>query len=312
MQETKKVLGAIHRHYDLLMGMMPSPTEGVGTMPMFTLSDLQNSSGKDIGYLSRLADKLVKLGILVESEKPKEGGGRPYRVLSLSPLGFKLLNAIKEATKPPEETKILVDPWKIEECINLIEEDLWSEDIRYKFANELFELVRYDPVQALEKSSVLKKRFEEWVANPPTDEKVGERIRATISNSLPRLLQSQSTRAWVLNQLYPKILKLFNHSNPAIKLLAIGLLVNIAINTDRRKEVGELFLNHLLTKTLEELRQDKLTRETLIQLSGIVGGLNKDQKKSLLDDLKAKAKLNEDMKQKVEYILDTLMTSILA
>jgi DNA-binding MarR family transcriptional regulator len=310
--DVKKVLGLVYRYYEFLENFLPSRAEGAYVLPRYTLTQLVDKTGKDIAYLSKLTDRLKKAGLLEISEEPRDRGGRPYKVSSLSPLGFRLLTAIEGAIRPAEAKKVEVEPWKIEECLNVMEDDTWSEDLRYKFAHRLFEIVYNDPVQALSKSDRLKRCFERWLATPPLDEKIGERIRATVLSSITRLVNDESTKEWVLSKLYPRMLELLHHSDPIAQLWAMGMVKVIAANTDLRVEVADLFLNTLLSRSVEELegKGGKVFQEMLVQLSTLVECFTEDEKRSLMAKLKTKAK-EEGKRQTAEYLLDRLMTSIL-
>jgi hypothetical protein len=191
----------------------------------------------------------------------------------------------------------------------MMEDNTWSEEFRYRLANKLFELVSSDPVQALEKSGLLKRRFEEWVASPPRDEKVGERKRATISASWTRLLLNEDTRKWVLTRLYPNIPRLLDSDDPAIQMWALGRLSEVATNTEHKLKVAELLLERLLRHEVGSLERDKILREILVQLSVIVGTFTPEEKKGLVAKLRDIAK-DESLIQQSQYILDYLVTSI--
>jgi DNA-binding MarR family transcriptional regulator len=310
--DVKKVLGLIYRYYDFLEKFLPVFREGVQEFPRYTLTQLVDLTGKDIAYLSKLTDKLKEVGLLEVAEEPRDRGGRPYKVCSLSSLGVRLLNKIEEAFKSAEaETRrVEIEPWKIAECLNIMEDNTWSMDVRYKFAYTLFTIVDSDPVQALSKNDELKRRFEEWIANPPPDDKVGERIRATINISMTRLVNDNAMREWVLSKLYPNMLKLLNHSDPKIQVWAIGMLTDVAANTELKTKVIDIFLNTLLDRRVEELEKGGVFMEMLVQLSTLIGFSSIDEKRSILAKLKMEAKKGE-RRQMAEYLLDRLMTSIL-
>jgi hypothetical protein len=269
-------------------------------------------TGKDIAYLSKLTDKLKEAGLLEVIEKPRDRGGRPYKVCSLSSLGWNLLTAIEKAFKPaePETKRVEIEPWKIAECLDIMEDNTWSMDVRYNFAYKLFTIVDSDPVQALSKNDELKRRFEEWIANPPLDDKVGERIRAIIYKSMGRVVKDKAMGGWVLSKLYPNMLRLLSHSDPKIQVWAIGMLTDIAANTELKTKVIDLFLNTLLDRRVEELERGGVFMEMLVQLSKLIGLSSIDEKRSILAKLKMEAKKGEK-KQMAEYLLDRLMTSIL-
>jgi len=304
-EDVKHILGFAYRHYELLKLFMP---ESAGTLPEYTLTQLQDLTSKDIGYLSRLTENLKKVKLLESYEKPREGGGRPYKVLRLSELGVKLLRSIEEAVKPKEYVKVEVDPWKIEQCLEMMDDPTWSMDLRYKFAYRLFEIVRKEPVQAVNKSAKLKRCFEEWIANPPIGDKIAERKRATISISFGRLLMDKSTRSWALSQ-YPKIKRMLDQREPEIQLLGISLLEDLCVDPNYRMEVSVFLMEKLLAKPLKELKEGKIAREMLVHLGAVIAGLTKDEKKTLLSKLKAEATQRREAKEKVEYMLDQLMTS---
>jgi hypothetical protein len=222
-----------------------------------------------------------------------------------------LLDAIEKAIESVEtKTKrVEIEPWKIAECLNIMEDNTWSMDVRYKFADMFYTIVSSDPVQALSKNDELKRRFEEWIANPPLDDKVGERIRATISTSMTRLVKDKAMREWVLSKLYPNMLKLLNHGDPKIQAWAIGMLTDVAANTELKTKVIDIFLNTLLDRRVEELERG-VFMEMLVKLSTLISFSSIDEKRSILAKLKMEAK-KEERRQIAEYLLDRLMTSIL-
>jgi DNA-binding MarR family transcriptional regulator len=309
--DVKKVLGLIYRYYDFLEKFLPTFHEGAQELPRYTLTQLVDLTGKDTAYLSKLTDKLKEAGLLEVTEEPRDRGGRPYKFCSLSPLGVKLLDAIEKAIESAEtKTKrVEIEPWKIAECLNIMEDTTWSMDVRYKFADMFYTIVSSDPVQALSKNDELKRRFEEWIANPPLDDKVGERIRATISTSMTRLVKDKAMREWVLSKLYPNMLKLLNHGDPKIQAWAIGMLTDVAANTELKTKVIDIFLNTLLDRRVEELERG-VFMEMLVKLSTLISFSSIDEKRSILAKLKMEAK-KEERRQIAEYLLDRLMTSIL-
>lgn len=308
--DVKKVLGLLYRYYEFLEAFLPTDREGAGELPCYTLTQLVDKTGKDITYLSKLTDKLSRAGLLEIREEPRDRGGRPYKVSTLSPLGFRLLSAVEEAFRSAEPEKVEIDPWRIEECLSIMEDGIWSEDVRYRFADLLYTIVSGDPVQALSKSDELKKRFERWVTNPPLDGKVGERIRTTVSISIARLAGDEATKEWVISKLYPRMLELLHHSDPTARAWAIGMLTAVAVDVKIKREVADLFLDTLLDRSVEDIEGEASLREMLVKLTGLVGSFSRDEKRSLLAKLKAKAR-EESRKRTVEYLLDRLMTSII-
>jgi hypothetical protein len=117
-------------------------------------------------------------------------------------------------------------------------------------------------------------------------------------------------REWVLSKLYPNMLKLLNHSDPKIQVWAIGMLTDVAANTELKTKVIDIFLNTLLDRRVEELEKGGVFMEMLVQLSTLIGFSSIDEKRSILAKLKMEAKKGE-RRQMAEYLLDRLMTSIL-
>jgi len=317
-KDVEKILGALYRHYEFLKLFMPKPTEGVSEMPRYTLTQLVDlTGGKDIGYLSKLTDKLEKIGLLEIHEEPRDRGGRPYKVSQLTPLALKILATIEESIKPREEkVEKLAESelWKIEWYMGKMDDLKLGEDLRYKFAYRFFELVSEDPVLALSKCEEVKKSFEDWVKNPPpVADRVGERKRATISVSMARLISSEETCGWVLSNLYPHIKKLLRRENQEDQKWAIGLLGDIGrLINSKREEIIEMLLNILFnekTRIPEKEEEKSVANKIVHELIHILANLPTDERRKLLDELVDKARSdNKDIKDKAEWLLDKITT----
>ena len=304
--EVKRVLMVFARHYDFLKLFESTFHEGVSVPPRYTFSRLVDMTGKDVTYLSKLTKKLKNYGLLEVVPDSTDGRRKCY---SLSALGFKLLKAVEDVLKPREkEEEKEVEPWKVEGLLKIMEGN-WSEELRYKCVSKLFELVDKNPVALLSKCQVLRKRFEDWLTSPPLDDKVGERIRATIYCSIARLVQGESTRDWVLSSLYPKMCELLRHPSSEAKRWAVSMLQDVALYSEspgKRAEVVDLFLSVLLDK---EVDLDKEPYNyVVVGLAHIVERLAEDEKKRFLDRLKFIA--DKGRKQEVERLLDRLILHI--
>jgi DNA-binding MarR family transcriptional regulator len=302
--EVKRVLMVFARHYDFLKLFEPTLHEGVSVPPRYTLSGLVDMTGKDITYLSKLTKKLKNHGLLEVVPDLTASGRKCYL---LSALGFKLLKAVEDALKPREEEEERdVEPWKVEELLKIVEGD-WSEELRYKCASKLFELVSRNPVILLSKCQVLRKRFEDWLTSPPLDDKVGERLRATVYCSIARLAQDESTRDWVLSSLYPKMRELLRHPSPEAKKWAASMLEDVALcsgSPEKRAEIVDLLLSVLLDKGVD---LDKEPYNYVVKaLAYAMRELSESEKERFFERLKHIA--DKGRKQEVERLLDVLIS----
>jgi DNA-binding PadR family transcriptional regulator len=309
MDEERKVevWQAFGRYYDLLKSFLP-PEEGVSEIPCLTLSELAEITERDMANLLKLVKKLVDYGLLVPREKVVEN--RVRKCYALSELGFRLFKSFKEAFESPKqkevETEAEVESWKVEELLKIVEGE-WSEELRYKCASKLFELVNKKPVVLLSKCQVLRKRFEDWLTSPPLDDKVGERIRATIYCSIARLVQGESTREWVLSSLYPKMCELLRHPSPEAKRWAVSMLKDVALySPEKRAEIIDLFLCPLLDKGVDLEKEPY--NHFVVALGQVVAGLAGSEKRSFFDKLKSIA--DKGRKQEVERLLDKLILHV--
>jgi DNA-binding MarR family transcriptional regulator len=298
-EERLKTLQAFVKHYKFLEIFLDQ-------IPHSTLSELARITGKDMAYLSRLVKKLVSHGLLMPCKK--EVDGKIRKGYALSALGNKLFKLVEEVFKPSQEESKEVEPWKVVELLKIVEGD-WSEELRYKCASKLFELVDKNPVALLSKCPSLRKRFEDWLTSPPLDGKVGERLRAAVYCSIARLVQDESTRDWVLSSLYPRMRELLRHPSPEVNRCAASMLMDVALycgSPEKRAEVVDLFLSVLLDKDVD---LDKEPYNYVVAaLSQVVAKLAGSEKERFLDRLKSIA--DEGRKQEVERLLDQLILRI--
>jgi DNA-binding PadR family transcriptional regulator len=309
MDEERKVevWQAFGRYYDLLKSFLP-PEEGVSEIPCLTLSELAEITERDMANLLKLVKKLVDYGLLVPREKVVEN--RVRKCYALSELGFRLFKSFKEAFESPKqkevETEAEVESWKVEELLKIVEGE-WSEELRYKCASKLFELVNKKPVVLLSKCQVLRKRFEDWLTSPPLDDKVGERLRATVYCSIARLAQDESTRDWVLSSLYPKMRELLRHPSPEAKKWAASMLEDVALcsgSPEKRAEIVDLLLSVLLDKGVD---LDKEPYNYVVKaLAYAMRELSESEKERFFERLKHIA--DKGRKQEVERLLDVLIS----
>jgi DNA-binding PadR family transcriptional regulator len=302
-----EVWQAFGRYYDLLKSFLP-PEEGVSEIPCLTLSELAEITEKDMANLLKLVKKLVDYGLLVPREKVVEN--RVRKCYALSELGFRFFKSFKEAFESPKpkevETKAEVESWKVEELLKIVEGD-WSEELRYKCASKLSELVSKNPIALLSKCPSLRKHFEDWLTSPPLDDKVGEKIRATIYCSIARLVQDKSTRDWVLSSLYPKMRELLRHPSLEAKRWAVRMLSDVALySPEKRAEITDLFLCPLLDKGVDLGKEPYI--HFVAALGQVVERLAESEKRSFFDKLKSIA--DEGRKQEVERLLDKLILHV--
>jgi DNA-binding transcriptional ArsR family regulator len=303
--DIKKILRELANHYELLKIFLPPYSEGAQVLPRYYVAQVAGIIEKDVTTASKLLDRLAEAGLLTYIEEPTGRGGRPYKYYMLSDIGYKLLRAIEDILNPPKAEEIDIKLERIKTCLEIMEDAEWSEELRLKYADVFFRIIISNPVLMLSRSDDLKKYFERFLEVPPLD-KLSEKVRATISVSIPKLIQDESTKGWVLSELYPRILKLLNHPNKHVQLWAMNVLEDIGLLTEKRMEIVDTLLNILLNKDV-----DGLEKEVYENIVGKICRIltSRSAQKEIIDFL-ARLKTLKAKKRGKERIIEELLSRL--
>ena len=167
-ENIKRMVGLIIQHYDFLKLLYPPYLEGVGTPPKYTLSQLADQTEKDIGYLSRLVEKLSRRGILEIHEEPSPHG-RPYKYPQLSSQAIRFISAIETAAKPPAEVTTKPAKFNRRQAVELLSaldsQRIKSKDVRNRRAELFSEYAKHSEYGLCEHEEVLE-TFTHMVEKP--------------------------------------------------------------------------------------------------------------------------------------------------
>jgi len=320
--EEKEKIRLVGKRWEILEKLLPPPrirtdgTDHVGKPELEekfepTLTFLAKELKKDASEVSRHLNELHTAELTYYEQK---GRAKHWHLTEEGRIfGYQILGAIERIKLFKEQkAQIKVELWKIDQCLEAIDDEGLSEDLRQAFAYRLFDLVNAWPVPTLEKCERLKRAFKSWVERPSISDKIWERKRAMLSVSMARLASDEKTREWVLSVLYPNLIRLLDHETSDIQIWAIRLLGDVARLSDReRKEIVRLFLDTFLNPAtkLPEREGEKSKAEGLVlELIQTFGVLSQQEKVELLNELKDKAKSNDEMvKRKAEWLLDRML-----
>jgi len=182
-----------------------------------------------------------------------------------------------------------------------------SDELRYSAANRFFGL--FGPSEnfaSLVKLKRVQELFEATIANPPTDDKVGERLRATVHTSMTRLMHDEKTRKWVLEKLYPHLIKHVEDSeNQTIWKWTLSMMEDIARLADdpeiKNSIVGKIFAIYFNEDIALDTKREEIARNELSLLAS-------DSKKLLFERIVTKAKsTNPIIRERGEALLKKLI-----
>ena len=273
----------------------------------YTLTELNDRLKIDLGNLSRYITELEKNGLIETEEVLREG--RPFRYIRPSSKTAQIISSIIDATKPVPETRY--EPQAIDLCLDVIEDEGLDEVTRKCYAESLDNRFRSMPVRILREHDRLEKFLEAVVVGPPTDDEIGERKRSMISLSLPRLIREESTRSWVMNSVYPNMLKILgdktnlgDKNKPEFVVSwAVSMLESIGMGSPNR-EVSEEIGTKLREAYFDEaLNPDSKVAEKL--QNAILQLFCREPKsaRELANYLRTRAKNNKDVERKKAILL---------
>jgi len=226
----------------------------------FNLLELATKTRKDPGNLSKLIKNLKKKGV-VETEEVGRDRGRPFKYIKLSSKVAQIISSIIDAAKPVAEPKY--DPETIDLCLDQMEDNALDEETRILYADSLHRTFGNMPQKILNEHSRLRKILEDVVRNPPTNGEIEERKRSLIKSSLPRLIMTESTIDWVLNQVYPNALRILEDETRPENILswAISMLEDIALRCPDQGKAIKMKLREMYFN--ETIKQDNGVAERL-------------------------------------------------
>lgn len=224
-----------------------------------TLSDLATQTAKDRGNLSKLIKTLENKGIL-ETKEVARARGRPLKYIRLNRQISKVISSIQDAVRPTPKPKY--NPETIDLCLDVMEKNTLDEKTRILYADSLHRTFGNMPQKILNEHTRLRKTLEDTVRNPGTNGEIENRKRSLLTSTLPRLIMTQSTRDWVLNQVYPSALNILeDKTKPAnIRSWAISLLEDIALRCpDHGKAIKTTLREMYFTETFKQT--DRIAEE---------------------------------------------------
>lgn len=296
--DDKELVKIIYRRYEILKELFPDRE--------YTLTELASRVGMDPGNLSRYITSLERNKLVRAEEKERERG-RPFRYVKLTDGVKKIIASFIEATQQKPEKKTEMEKWKIDTYINMIKDSELSEELRYSVANRFFGL--FSPSEnfaSLVRLKRVQELFEETIANPPIDDKVGERLRATVRTSMARLVGDEKTRKWVLEKLYPHLIKHVEDSeNQTIWKWALSMMGDIARLADDSKIqnsiIDKIFAIYFNEDVALDVKREEIARNELTWLVS-------DSKKLLFERVVTKAKsTNPIIRERAEVLLKKLI-----
>ena len=296
--DDKELVKIIYRRYEILKELFPDRE--------YTLTELANRVGIDSGNLSRYITSLER-NKLVRSEEKERERGRPFRYVKLTDGVKKIIASFIEATQQKPEKKTEMEQWKIDMYINMMKDSELSDELRYSVANRFFGL--FGPSEnfaSLVRLKRVQELFEETIANPPIDNKVGERLRATVRSSMARLVHDEKTRRWVLEKLYPHLIKHVEDSeDQTIWKWALSMIGDIARLADdpkiRNSMIDKIFAIYFNEDIALDIKREEIARNELAWLAS-------DSKKLLFERIVTKAKsANPIVRERAEALLKELI-----
>lgn len=190
----EELVRIVDRRYRILKGLYPDRE--------YTLTDLAETTGMDKGNLSKYIRKLEEDWKLVKTWEKESERGRPFKCIRLTQIAKRIVASMIDAAKPKPEAKL--EEWQVNELLDILEDSNLSEDLRLSYADAFHKLCRdyLDDVIKHERS----RRLLERVATSPSVDKVGEKLRSSLSVVWGNLLKDKKWSGWALT-LYPTFIK---------------------------------------------------------------------------------------------------------
>ena len=292
-EELAKLLGKEHR-YAILVELYPDSRSYVTELAGVLDIDRRN--------LGRYLKELQEKGLVSFSEEQRPEGGKPYRYYHLTDSGKKIIATFKGVTTKVEE--VGPEKWQINKIVDLLEDQTLSTNLKEAVANRFFSICQQDPIYMTENEKV-REIFEDMIENlTQFNEKVVERLRASISASFTRLLTDKNRGKWVLAKLYPSLVRCLDDETKDQKLRTwalrkIGDICRIGPDQQIQKKAREKIFEVYFSSEINS--DSKLGEEAKQQL---VWATSKD----LFEMIQEKTKSSDALeKTKAEMLIEEMI-----
>jgi DNA-binding transcriptional ArsR family regulator len=258
----------------------------------YYVGELAKELGKTLPEISKNLNELEKSGLL----QCEQGEGR-RKYCYTSDLANRILGALVEASQSKPKEKL--EEWKINELLDILEDQGLSESLRGSYARMFHDFCREHPEVVIIHENT-QRLFLRVLTEPVCYKPAGELMRA-LANILPTALKDEKWGCWVLEKLYPALVKNAEdkQASEEIRSHAVSKVAQIASLS------GETPLRHRAEKTLLEIwfsedagKNSKLEDELRQQLACLCS-------KHLFEAVRAKAK-DPELKGKAEILLQAL------
>ena len=277
-EDIAKLLGKEHR-YAILWEMFPGKRSYV--------TELASALDIERRNLGRYLEELRKADLVIFTEEQRPEGGKPYRYYRLTDSGKKIVSTFMDVTTEAYEPK--PQKWQIDKLVQLLKDEMLSDNLREVVVHRFFSFCQENPIYMTENEEV-QEIFEDTVEKPTQpDEKVGNRLRASVSTSFRRLLAEKDRGNWALERLYPSIVRCLEDKtkDDKIRAWALRLIGDVCrIGSDQRiqKEAGEkIFETYFSSETNSDSKLGEEAKRELIDLAS-KGLFEKIQQKTQSDD----------------------------
>ena len=293
-QDLAKLIGKKHR-YAILLRMYPNKR--------YYVTELASALDIERRNLGRYLEELRKANLVVFTEEQGSDGGKPYRYYSLTDSAKAIILTYINVTTETYELKL--EKWHIDKLVQLLKDDRLSDELRESTVHRFFSFCQEDPIYMTENENV-RKIFEDTVENPTQlDEKIGGRLRASVSTSFARLLADEDRGKWALERLYPSIAACLEDKlkDDKIRTWALRLIGDVCrIGSDQRiqKDAKEkIFKIYFSSETKPDGKLSENAKQELLELTS-KHLFEKTQQKTQSDDKLERNKAETLMKEMIK------------
>lgn len=294
-EDVAKLLGKEHR-YAILRKLFPTGKRYV--------TQLASELDIERRNLGRYLEELRKADLVKFTEEQRSEGGKPYRYYRLTDSGEKIVSTYMNITTEVHERK--PERWQIDKIVQLLKDESLSVNLRETAVNRFFSFCQDNPTYMTENEEV-QGILEDTVEKPTQlEEKLGARLRASVSTSFPRLLADDDRRRWALEKLYPALVKCLKDKTKddnirrwALRL--IGDVCRIRSNRQIQKEAREkIFEVYFSSETNSDSRLGEEAKRELVELTS----------EDLFEDIQQKTESEDKLERiKAEILIDEMIKS---
>jgi DNA-binding MarR family transcriptional regulator len=261
------------------------------------VTELARELGKSKPEICKYLRELEKNGLLEHEQKAGERVKNYYA----SEYAKKIFAAVTKAVRELESKPKKIEEWRIDEYLNVLEDENLSGDLRLSYSSGLHRVCSENPRDVIRNERV--KLLFEKVFTEPFHDKITEDLCRSVSSTLPYALQDDAGRQWVLSRMYPVLIENVEKGDEKTRTWTISQLGKIARLTDKREEVTEKFLQILFSDGVD--LDSEFGKEVKQQLSDLAS-------RTLFARVRGKAKdQNQKVKKKAETLLEELKQSLL-